>query len=262
MASKLCSSPSSLYKRLCNISSSSSRDSKSRNLNNNFYHSSKINTLSSQSRATSLQITNVSLQDEEIPRQETSKDSNFKGKTGSSSKSYIWVNPKSSRASILRKSSYDAKYTSLVNAAKYLNSCSPNKDDVFNVLSELDVFQERLKFNREVVVYNVTLKVFRKGRDLDKAEKLFDEMLERGVKPDNFTFSTIISCARLCNLADKAVEWFEKMPSFGLEPDDVTFSTMIDSYGRAGNVEKALSLYDRARTGGVAARCNDVLYID
>ncbi|KAL3585102.1 hypothetical protein D5086_011969 [Populus alba] len=275
MASNLCSSPSSLYKRLCNISSSSSRDSKSRNLNNNFYHSSKINTLSSQSRATSLQITNVSLQDEEIPRQETSKDSNFKEKTGSSSKSYIWVNPESSRASILRKSSYDAKYTSLVNAAKYLNSCSPNKDDVFNVLSELDgklleqdavvilnnmsnpdtallalkYFQERLKFNREVVVYNVTLKVFRKGRDLDKAEKLFDEMLERGVKPDNFTFSTIISCARLCNLADKAVEWFEKMPSFGLEPDDVTFSTMIDSYGRAGNVEKALSLYDRARTG-------------
>ena len=95
----------------------------------------------------------------------------------------------------------------------------------------------------------MTLKVFRKARDLDKAEKLFDEMLERGVKPDNFTFSTIISCARLCNLADKAVEWFEKMPSFGLEPDDVTFSTMIDSYGRAGNVEKALSLYDRARTG-------------
>jgi hypothetical protein len=78
------------------------------------------------------------LQDEEIPRQETSKDSNFKEKTGSSSKSYIWVNPKSSRASILRKSSYDAKYTSLVNAAKYLNSCSPNKDDVLNVLSEFD----------------------------------------------------------------------------------------------------------------------------
>ncbi|KAG5242410.1 hypothetical protein OIU78_003807 [Salix suchowensis] len=275
MAYNLCSSPSSLCKPLCNTPSSSSRDSKSRNLNNNFYHSSKINTLSFHSRTTSLQITNVSLQDEEIPRQQTSKDSNFNEETGSSSKSYIWVNPKSSRASIHRKRSYDAKYTSLVNAAKSLNSCSSNKNDVFNVLSEFDdkfleqdavvilnnmsnpdtallalkFFQERLKFQREVVVYNVTLKVFRKGRDLDKAEKLFDEMLERGVKPDNFTFSTIISCARLCNLADKAVEWFEKMPSFGLEPDDVTFSTMIDSYGRAGKVEKALSLYDRARTG-------------
>ena len=129
MAYNLCSSPSSLYKPLCNTPSSSSRDSKSRNLNNNFHHSSKINTLSSQSRTTSLQITNVSLLDEEIPRQE---------KTGSSSKSYIWVNPKSSRASILRKRSYDAKYTSLVNAAKYLNSCSPNKADVLNVLSEFD----------------------------------------------------------------------------------------------------------------------------
>ncbi|CAK7323311.1 unnamed protein product [Dovyalis caffra] len=274
MACSLCSSPSSLYQPLCNTLSSSSRDSKPRNLNNNFYHSSKLNTLSSQSRTAALQITNVSLQDEKIPQQETSEDSNFKEKTGSSSKSYIWVNPKSSKASILRRSSYDAKYTSLINAAKSLNSCSANKDDVFKVLNEisdklieqdavvilnnmsnsdtallaLKFFQERLKFKREVVAYNVSLKVIRKGRDLDKAEKLFDEMLERGVKPDNVTFSTIISCARLCNLADKAVEWFEKMPSFGVDPDDVTLSTMIDSYGRAGNVEKALSLYDRART--------------
>ncbi|KAL9373321.1 hypothetical protein Peur_032941 [Populus x canadensis] len=274
MAYNLCSSPSSLYQPLCNTLSSSSRDSKPRTLNNNFYHSLKLNTPSPQSRTTSLQITSVSLQDQKTTQQETSKDSNFNEKNGSSSKSYIWVNPKSSKASTLRKSSYDARYASLIKAAKSLNSCSPNKDDVFNILGEfgnklfehdavvilnnmsnpdtallaLKFFQERLEFNREVVVYNVTMKVVRKCRDLNKAEKLFDEMIERAVKPDNVTFSTIISCARLCNLADKAVEWFEKMPSFGLDPDDVTFSTMIDSYGRVGNVEKALSLYDRART--------------
>lgn len=72
-------------------------------------------------------------------------------------------------------------------------------------------------------------------------------MLEKGVKPDNVTFSTVITCARFCNLPEKAVEWFERMPEFGLSPDDVTYSAMIDAYGRAGNVEKALGLYDRAR---------------
>lgn len=72
-------------------------------------------------------------------------------------------------------------------------------------------------------------------------------MIEEGVKPDNVTFSTVISCARLCDLPAKAVEWFERMPEFGLTPDDVTYSAMIDAYGRSGNVETALGLYDRAR---------------
>ena len=157
--------------------------------------------------------------------------------------------------------------------AESLNSCSPNEEDVAEVLRGLGdrileqdavtiinnmvnpetaylalrYFQQRLKLSREVILYNVTLKVFRKCRDFDRAEKLFDEMLERGVKPVNTTFSTMITCARLCSFPHKAVEWFEKMPSFGCVPDGVTYSAMIDAYGRAGNVNMALSLYDRAR---------------
>lgn len=158
--------------------------------------------------------------------------------------------------------------------AESLNSCSPNEEDVVEVLRGLGdrileqdavtvinnmvnpetaylalrYFQQRLKLSREVILYNVTLKVFRKCRDFDRAEKLFDEMLERGVKPVNTTFSTMITCARLCSFPHKAVEWFEKMPSFGCVPDGVTYSAMIDAYGRAGNVNMALSLYDRARS--------------
>lgn len=52
----------------------------------------------------------------------------------------------------------------------------------------LQFFQNKLKLCREVVLYNVTLKVLRKTRELDIAEKLFDEMLQRGIKPDNVTF--------------------------------------------------------------------------
>ncbi|EYU31520.1 hypothetical protein MIMGU_mgv11b020639mg [Erythranthe guttata] len=83
----------------------------------------------------------------------------------------------------------------------------------------LDYFRKRLKVKREVVLYNVTMKVFRKCKDLIGAENLFTKMLEKGVKPDNVTFSTLISCARQCSLPEKEVEWFEKMSSFGCEPD-------------------------------------------
>ncbi|KAL3820834.1 hypothetical protein ACJIZ3_006739 [Penstemon smallii] len=196
------------------------------------------------------------------------------GKNLSLSKPYIWVNPKSTRASNLRQKSYDYRYASLLKISESLNSCRAVEEDISSVLDilgdkiaeqdaviilnnmsnaetapfVLDYFKRRLRVRKEVILYNVTLKVFRKCKDLNGAENLFNKMLERGVKPDNVTFSTIISCARHCSLPAKAVEWFEKMPSFGIKPDEVTCSVMIDSYGRIGNVDFALSLYDRARS--------------
>ncbi|KAH7545374.1 pentatricopeptide repeat-containing protein At4g16390, chloroplastic [Ziziphus jujuba] len=277
MAFYLCSSssPSSLVhdrQSLFCYSLSSTRKLGVRNSD----HLCKLNFLSSQFR-TSLQITNVSLQDpvvQETQNPEVADSQTPDVKRGFSSKSYIWVNPSSPRASQLRRKSYDARYTKLVRLAEALNSCNSTEDDVANVLKDLGdriveqdavvvlnnmvnpenallalkFFQSKLKPKREVILYNVTLKVFRKCKDLDRAEKLFDEMLERGVKPDNVTFSTMISCARMSSFPDKAVEWFEKMPTFGCDPDDVTYSAMIDAYGRAGNVDMAFSLYDRART--------------
>jgi pentatricopeptide repeat protein len=225
-------------------------------------------------------VSHVSVQDP-IP-QETQKTNPPKGtsskypdgKSGSPATRNIWVNPKSPRASRLRQHSYDARYDFLAKVTESLNSCNPIEEDVVEVLRALGnrileqdaviilnntvnpeaalfalrYFQQRLKPTREVILYNVTLKVLRKCRDMDRAEKLLDEMLERGVKPDNVTFSTLITCARICSVPNRAVEWFEKMSSFGCVPDDVTYSAMIDAYGRAGNVEMALSLYDRART--------------
>ncbi|KAL3614930.1 hypothetical protein CASFOL_040591 [Castilleja foliolosa] len=217
---------------------------------------------------------NVSLQEPETyPFSEVSKTPDENAAT--KPKTYIWVNPKSSRASKLERDSDGYRYASLVKIAESLDSCSSTEEDVsgiLNILGDkipeqdavnilnnmskalnvplvLSYFQKRLKMRREVVLYNVAFKVYRKCKDLDGAEKLFDEMLQRGVKPDNFTFSTLISCARQCSLPAKSVEWFEKMSSFGCEPDKVTCSVMIDSYGRVGNADVALSLYDRARSG-------------
>lgn len=218
-------------------------------------------------------VTQVSLQEQTVAINSRDIESPDE-KVISSSNPYVWVNPKSPRASKLRKKSSDFRYASLMKVAESLDSCGSVEEDILSILGTLgdkiveqdavillnnmsnteiaslvlNYFQERYKIIGRVVLYNVALKIFRKCKDLNGTEKLFGQMLERGIKPDNVTFSTIISCARHCNLPDKAVEWFEKMPSFGCEPDDVTYSVMIDAYGRAGNVDVALSLYDRARS--------------
>ncbi|KAJ8643753.1 hypothetical protein MRB53_005501 [Persea americana] len=193
--------------------------------------------------------------------------------TPSPSKNSVWVNPNSPRASTLRRQSSDFRYSSLSKLSDSLNSCNPTEEDVSKILavlgenpSEQDAvivlnnmenaesaflalryFQRKSTPRREVVFYNVMMKVFRKSRNWDRVEELLNEMIGRGIKPDNVTFSTVISTARRCSLPNKAVEWFERMPKFECVPDDVTYSAMIDAYGRAGNVDMALGLYDQAR---------------
>ncbi|KAJ0438595.1 putative Smr domain, tetratricopeptide-like helical domain superfamily [Helianthus annuus] len=169
-----------------------------------------------QSRLPQLKITQISLQESvsEVTHNLNPQTSNTHQLTTDKKKNFIWVNPKSPKASTFKQKSYDSRYNSLVQVAEALNSCLPVEEDVFRVLDSklggelveqdgvtvinklsnaqtarivLKYFQDRCELNREVVLYNVALKVFRKSKDLDGAEKVFDEMVERGVAPDNKT---------------------------------------------------------------------------
>ncbi|CAN0890810.1 Pentatricopeptide repeat-containing protein At4g16390, chloroplastic [Linum grandiflorum] len=267
MAYSLCASPS-LYRTLCNSlsSTSSSRDQKPKPF--------KLPAFSSPQSKPSLHFASrVSLQDSvSLKEDDTIGDPN--GKPPSPAKSFVWVNPKSARAAELRVESHDTRYATLVKAAQALDSCSPDDAQVRSVLNGLGhqlseqgsvvvinnmtnsdtallalrYFVDNLKCKRPEILYNVTMKIFRNSRRMSDAEKLFDEMLQRGVAPDNVTFSTIISCAKVSAMPDKIVEWFERMSSFRVTPDEHTICTMIDAYGRAGEIDKAFDLYDRART--------------
>ncbi|WVY94155.1 hypothetical protein V8G54_033243 [Vigna mungo] len=194
-------------------------------------------------------------------------------KSSSLSKNSIWVNPKTSRAKQLWKNSPQSRSSFLSKLAKSLDSCNPTNEHVFRILDvlgdnilerdavfilnvmvnpttallALEHFQQKINPAKHVVLYNVTLKVFREVRDFEGIEKLFDEMLQRGVNPTIITFSTIITSASMCSLPHKAVEWFEKMHSFGVEPDNGILLFMIRAYASSGNAEMAMKLYDRAK---------------
>ncbi|GER48135.1 pentatricopeptide repeat-containing protein [Striga asiatica] len=193
----------------------------------------------------------------------------------SPSKRHVWVNPKNPLAAKLIQRTEFARHISLVKLGESLNSCSPTVENVSGTLSVLadyeitdqdavavlknlsnpktarlvlHYFRKKLRSCREIVLYNATMKVSRKYKDLEGAQKLFDEMLETGIKPNIVTFSTLISCARRCYSRDKVAEWCEKMQTFGLEQDDATCSIMVNAYGEVGEVDAALSLYEHARS--------------
>jgi len=200
--------------------------------------------------------------------------------SSSLSKPKIWVNPNSPKSKPLHNKNNNKPSNSpnrfLLKLVDSLDSCDPTNQQVNAILnafkndgvSERDAvfildkmtnpktahivmgcIRDRIQHVRDngVVLYNVTLKVFRKCNDFYGAQKVFDEMLQRGVKPDNITFTTMINCARMSALPDKAVEWFEKMPGFGCEPDAITCSAMVCAYARTNHVDMALRLYDRAK---------------
>lgn len=102
----------------------------------------------------------------------------------------------------------------------------------------------------ETIFYNVTMKSLRFGKQFQLIEDLAHQMIDNGVELDNITYSTIISCAKKCNLFDKAVHWFERMYKTGLMPDEVTYSAILDVYARLGKVEEVISLYERGRATG------------
>ncbi|GAU38974.1 hypothetical protein TSUD_378500 [Trifolium subterraneum] len=111
----------------------------------------------------------------------------------------------------------------------------------------LKYFLDEIKPENRLILYNIVFNWFTDIKDFENAEKLFDEMLQRGVKPNTLTFSNLIRCASLCSLPHKAAEFFERMPSFGCEPDYNVSSSMIYVYARTGNVDMALKLYDSAK---------------
>lgn len=132
------------------------------------------------------------------------------------------------------------------NALLLLNSLKPwQKTHTF-----LNWIKTRNLLPMETIFYNVTMKSLRFGRQFQLIEDLAHQMVDSGVELDNITYSTIISCAKKCNLFDKAVHWFERMYKTGLMPDEVTYSAILDVYARLGKVEEVVNLYERGRATG------------
>ncbi|KAI3901602.1 hypothetical protein MKW92_039954 [Papaver armeniacum] len=197
----------------------------------------------------------------------------------------IWVNPSKPKRSVLNLQrhkrpsySYNPQLKDLREYCRKLNDVIPFSESKFlaileenpqpltkeNALSILNYLKPWPKsyffFNwlktqedfipMDTIFYNVTMKSLRFGKQFQLIEDLAYEMIEKEIELDNITYSTIITCAKRCELFDKAVEWFEKMYKTGLIPDEVTYSAILDVYAKLKKVEEVLSLYERGRASG------------
>ncbi|KAL3701651.1 hypothetical protein R1sor_019673 [Riccia sorocarpa] len=105
-------------------------------------------------------------------------------------------------------------------------------------------------FPVNTVVHNVLLGVMRAGKQWKAADEFGLGMIKEGVQLDNYTFSTLISCALQCRAPRDALAWFDRMAAAGIVPDEVTYSTMTLVYSRLGRFDEAVELFENLRLTG------------
>ncbi|KAH0907312.1 hypothetical protein HID58_039139 [Brassica napus] len=105
--------------------------------------------------------------------------------------------------------------------------------------SSMKVF--RLMRGRNVVTWNALfsgLAMHGKGR---MVIDMFQEMV-REVKPDDLTFSAVLSACSHSGLVEEGWRCFHRLRSYGLEPKVDHYACMVDLLGRAGRIEEAENL--------------------
>ncbi|KAL7097665.1 hypothetical protein ACP275_10G157800 [Erythranthe tilingii] len=79
-----------------------------------------------------------------------------------------------------------------------------------------------------------------------EATKLFDEMLQRNIRPDRVTFLAVISACSHAGLVDEGRKYFNSMVNdYKIRPTTAEYSCLIDLLGRAGKLHEAHEILQR-----------------
>ncbi|CAI9259745.1 unnamed protein product [Lactuca saligna] len=77
---------------------------------------------------------------------------------------------------------------------------------------------------------------------IKEARTLFHEMQESDIKPNEFTFTGILSACVHAGLVDEGREYFKMMKDYGLKPKIHHYCCMVDLFGKAGELEDAYEI--------------------
>ncbi|KAL5225583.1 hypothetical protein ABZP36_012222 [Zizania latifolia] len=100
---------------------------------------------------------------------------------------------------------------------------------------------------QQVISWNAILSGFSLNKQSEEAHKFFSEMLDMGLKPDHFTFATVLdTCANLATieLGKQIHGQIIKQEMLG---DEYISSTLVDMYAKCGNMPDSLLVFEKAQ---------------
>lgn len=104
------------------------------------------------------------------------------------------------------------------------------------------------KLQRNVIAYNLALRVLGRRGDWEAANNIIEEMrLESGCELHYQVFNTIIYACSKKGLVDIGAKWFRMMLEYDVEPNIATFGMLMSLYQKGWNVEEAEFAFSQMR---------------
>lgn len=115
---------------------------------------------------------------------------------------------------------------------------------------------------RDVISWTSLILGYGLSGNVSIALELFDDMVAKGVKPNQVTFLGILSACAHGGLAERASSCFEMMGDYGVKPELKHYASMVDCLARVGLLEHAEDFIkempmepDEAILGAILAGC-------
>nr|UPT48670.1 pentatricopeptide repeat protein AaPPR582 [Agave angustifolia] len=102
-----------------------------------------------------------------------------------------------------------------------------------------------------VAVYNFMISSLQKKKMHDKVIKLWNQMLDSGLKPDRFTYTVAIGSFAKVDFLEDALDLYMKMKKSGFIPEEATYSLLISLTAKSGREGEALRLYEEMKSQGI-----------
>ncbi|CAK9136670.1 unnamed protein product [Ilex paraguariensis] len=110
-------------------------------------------------------------------------------------------------------------------------------------------FKRKDCYEVNVIHYNVMFRILGKVQKWRLMEDLWVEMGEKGIKPINSTYGTLIDVYSKGGCKEEAIKLLELMNKQGMEPDEVTMGTVVQMYKRTGEFNKAEEFFKNWSSG-------------
>ncbi|KAF0928705.1 hypothetical protein E2562_006128 [Oryza meyeriana var. granulata] len=114
------------------------------------------------------------------------------------------------------------------------------------IIDEAQKLHDRIG-RQQVVSWNAILSGFSLNKESEEAQKFFSEMLDMGLKPDLFTFATVLdTCANLATI-ELGKQIHGQIIKQEMLDDEYISSTLVDMYAKCGDMPDSLLVFEKAQ---------------
>eukprot|EP01018_Ginkgo_biloba_P002733 Gb_33136 [translate_table: standard] len=106
---------------------------------------------------------------------------------------------------------------------------------------------------RDVCSWTVMISAYCRLRPVEEALVLFRQMQRTGIRPNQFTFASVLSACADMAARKQGMEIHEEIIRSGNLSDVFVESALVDMYAKCGNIEKARHVFDKMHLRGVVS---------